>query len=103
DCFNSEIQQYTSTKAEYCQSIGIAKKGVQTALDTGTIDKFIVTNPHIISHHDRPKKQLQDSLNDINQSSSQKTNKKILHESDITNKSLRKCSYCNSIRYYAKT
>ncbi|CAG8733185.1 32057_t:CDS:2, partial [Racocetra persica] len=41
DCFNYEIQQYISKKAEYCQGIGIAKKEVQTALDTGTIDKFI--------------------------------------------------------------
>ncbi|CAG8831186.1 7046_t:CDS:1, partial [Racocetra persica] len=120
DCFNYEIQQYTSKKAEYCRGIGIAKKEVQTALDTGTMDEFIsilhnfiesksiqannllrldnielVTNPHIISHHSRPKKQLQDSLNNVNQSNSQTTYKKILHESNITNKSSRKCSYCN--------
>ncbi|RIB03460.1 hypothetical protein C2G38_2224964 [Gigaspora rosea] len=75
DYFNYEIQQYTSKKAEYCRGIGIAKKGVQIALDTGTMNEFIgllynfiesksiqadnslrldfiksVTNPHIITH-----------------------------------------------------
>ncbi|CAG8785062.1 25972_t:CDS:2, partial [Gigaspora rosea] len=102
DCFNYEIQQYTSKKAEYCRGIGIAKKGVQIALDTDTINKFIgllynfieskstqadnplrldfiksVTNSHIISHRE------------VDKSNSHKISKsnKALKESDITNKS----------------
>ncbi|CAG8780658.1 4793_t:CDS:1, partial [Cetraspora pellucida] len=71
-----------------------------------SLDDFrIVTNPHIILYHGRPKKQLQDSLDNINRPGSQKIleSNKVLHESDITNKSIRKCSYCNNTGHYAKT
>ncbi|CAG8496821.1 3811_t:CDS:2, partial [Racocetra fulgida] len=40
------------------------------------------------------------TLKDMN---SQKVHNKVLHESDIPNKSSQKCSYCNSTGYYAKT
>ncbi|CAG8850816.1 19060_t:CDS:1, partial [Racocetra persica] len=93
DCFNDEVQRYTSKKALYCQGIGIAKKGVQVALDSNTMNEFIglmhifiksksiqvdnslrsniiglITNPHDISHHGQPKKQLYNSLEIINKS-----------------------------------
>ncbi|CAG8791107.1 25234_t:CDS:2, partial [Gigaspora margarita] len=108
--------------------IGIAKIGIQIALDTNTMNEFIsmihsfiesksiqadnsleldnirsVTNPHIIAHHDQSKKQIQDSLNDVDQLDSQKIHNKVLHESDITNKLPQKCSYCNNTGHYAKT
>ncbi|CAG8604191.1 4786_t:CDS:1 [Cetraspora pellucida] len=128
NCFNYKIQQYSSKKAEYCQGIRIAKKEVQLALDTDTMNEFIgliysfiesksiasnnslddfriVTNPHIILHHGRSKKQLQDFLDNINRPGSQKIleSNKVLCKSDITNKSTHKCSYCNNTSHYAKT
>ncbi|CAG8682433.1 22818_t:CDS:2, partial [Racocetra persica] len=96
---------------------------VQVALDSDTINEFIglmytfiesksiqvdnslrsdiiglITNPHVISHRGRPKKQLHDSLEVINKSNSHQILKsnKVLNESDITNKSMRKCFYCNN-------
>ncbi|CAG8778701.1 18433_t:CDS:2, partial [Racocetra fulgida] len=105
NCFNYEIQQYSFKKAEYCQGIGIAKK-VKSIESNDSLDDFrIVTNSHVISHHGRPKKQLQDSLEDINKPGPQKIHEsnKVLHESDITNKSTHKYSYCNNTGHYAKT
>ncbi|CAG8691871.1 35230_t:CDS:2, partial [Racocetra persica] len=130
DCFNDEVQRYTSKKALYCQGIGIAKKGIQVALNSDTMNEFIglmhifiesksihvdnslrsdiiglITNPHVISHCGRPKKQLHDSLEVINKSNSHQILKsnKVLNESDITNKSMRKCFYCNNTGHYANT
>ncbi|CAG8853415.1 23148_t:CDS:1, partial [Gigaspora margarita] len=105
------------------------KKGVQIALNTDTMNEFIgilynfiesksiqannslrldfiklVTNPHIISHHSQPKNQLYDSL-EVDELNSYKISKsnKALKESDVTNKSTCKCSYCNNTDYYANT
>ncbi|CAG8498499.1 11191_t:CDS:2 [Racocetra fulgida] len=130
DCFNYEVQQYTFKKAEYCRDISFAKKGVQVALNTNTINKFIgimynfielksiqidnslgldiigsVTNSYVILHHGRPKKQLSNFLKVVNSSNSQKINKsnKILNDFDLTNKATYKCSYRNKTGYYANT
>src|SRR5689334_14980712 len=119
-----------SKKALYCQDIGIAKKDVQVALDSDTMNEFIglmhtfiesksiqvdnslrsdiiglITNPHVISYRGQPKKQLHDSLEVINKSNSHQILKsnKVLNESNITNKSMHKYSYCNNTGHYANT
>ncbi|CAG8702996.1 4413_t:CDS:2, partial [Dentiscutata heterogama] len=78
DCFNHEIQQYTSIKAEYFQA--------DNSLELNNIGP--VTNLHIIAHRGQLKKLLQDSLDNTNRSNSQKTHKKVLHRSDVPNKPL---------------